>query len=70
MVSWQDAIVKVMEGRHGPVKLRDLYDAVLRVKKTDLDEKSIKHRVRAALNDLRKEGRVENVAEGLWELNR
>ena len=70
MVSWLDAVVKVMEGRRGQIAIRDLYTSVATIKKTSLDERDIRHRVRAALNDLRKLGRVEHVGEGVWRLSR
>ncbi len=67
-IGWQDAVQQVMKDLGGRASIDDLYRGVTKLKKTNLDDRDVKHRIRGALAGLKENGKAEHIGDRLWRL--
>ncbi len=67
-MTWKEAVIWALRKRGGQSPPSLLYQFVVKVKGWEMEEQRIQHAIRATLDSLKKDGRVEHVDAGLWRL--
>ncbi len=67
-MTWKEAVIWALRRRGGQSPPTLLYDIIVEVKGWEMEEQTVQHRIRTALDGLKKDGTVEHVDAGLWRL--